>query len=299
MTTPTKSTTPLIKDMSASDILEAYWKAHQYTLAKSTEQQIRAATPDAVLFSCACQEWLDKYITHDPQTIETKKQCQLLQSYDDPVLIIGPTGTGKELLARALHGSRQGKFVAVNCTSLPDELLESELFGHVEGAFTGAIKDRAGKFRSAWNGTVFLDEIGDMPMSFQAKLLRVLQEKVVCPIGSDKEEKINCRIIAATNRTDISDKTKFREDLYWRLAGFILRTTGLLDRVGDIEHIVDALGGEGLVNEFEKWKVEAAIQIDNHPSNTPKSAYSAFFNLQGNVRSLQAQVRKYIVTGKY
>src|SRR6185295_4325026 len=111
MTTPTPKTIPAIKDMSASDILEAYWKAHQYTLAKSTEQQIRAATPDAVLFSCACQEWLDKYITHDPQTIETKKLCQILQSYDDPVLIIGPTGTGKELLARALHGSRQGKFV--------------------------------------------------------------------------------------------------------------------------------------------------------------------------------------------
>lgn len=263
---------------SVSDVLATYWQAGQRALATQTEQDIREKNPGIKLWSTNTQSWLDKYVTVDRESIETKGMCQLLQQEQDPVLIIGPTGTGKELLARALHGSRTGKFVAVNCTSLPDELLESELFGHVKGSFTGAEKDRVGKFRNAFNGTIFLDEIGDMPLSMQVKLLRVLQENIVCPVGSDNEEKINCRVVAATNRTLewLQTSGKFREDLFYRLNTFVLYTKSLAQRQEDIEHIVDALGGHELVTAMSKEQ---------------KFGY----DISGNVRSLQAQVRRFLV----
>ena len=277
---------------SVSDVLAVMYKQNP-ALATAQEKemrhtaQIQGAKGYYNLFSCEAQKWLDKYITVDEETIKMKEQVQLLQGIEYPVLIQGPTGTGKELLARALHGSRPGKFVAVNCTSLPDELLESELFGHTKGAFTGAVSDRIGKFRAAFNGTIFLDEIGDMPLNMQAKLLRVLQEKVVTPIGSDVEEPINCRIVAATNK-DLAG-VHFREDLLWRLNVFNLKTKGLMDRLCDIEEIVDSLGGEGLVNEFEK--------IVNFSPISRNNLYAEFFSLSGNVRSLQAQVLRYKVLG--
>lgn len=292
-----------------SAFLKHLWSMKQKDLARKTEAdsrrqafEIQKFTGYLDLFSCACQETLDKYITVDPETIAMKEQVQILQGIDDPVLIQGPTGTGKELLAQALHGSRSGKFVAVNCTSLPDELLESELFGHTKGAFTGAVSDRVGKFRAAFNGTIFLDEIGDMPLNMQAKLLRVLQEKVVTPIGSDTEEPVKCRVVAATNK-DLS-AVHFREDLLHRLNVFELKTKSLMDRLCDIEEIVDSLGGEGLVSEFEKWRNahEFDRAIASRPSSESKDLeqkmYSLFFNLSGNVRSLQAQVRRYKVLGK-
>ncbi len=285
---------------TASDFVASLWAAKQKDLARQQEASARMLAAQQghkgyfPFFSCICQDWLDKYITLDPETIAMKNGIQLLQGIDDPVLISGPTGTGKELLARALHGSRPGKFVAVNCTGLPDELIESELFGHTKGAFTGALSERVGKFRAAFNGTIFLDEIGDMPLNMQAKLLRVLQEKVVCPIGSDVEEPINCRVIAATNKslTDVH----FREDVLYRLNTFELKTKGLADRVCDIEEIVDSLGGEGLVNEFNNSLNK--YHSEGH-SVSDKEAYETFFNLKGNVRSLQAQVRRFKVLGKF
>ncbi len=304
---------------TASDFVASLWAAKQKDLARQQEASARMLASQQghkgyfPFFSCLCQEWLDKYITVDPETVEMKAGVQVLQGIDDPVLISGPTGTGKELLARALHGSRPGKFVAVNCTSLPDELLESELFGHTKGAFTGAMNDRVGKFRAAFNGTIFLDEIGDMPLNMQAKLLRVLQEKVVCPIGSDVEEPINCRVIAATNKslTDVH----FREDVLYRLNVFELKTKGLRYRLCDIEEIVDSLGGEGLVNEFEKWKAKIKTELPNHLLSFDDGSFvdtksfkdspllddiiiKNFFNLSGNVRTLQAQVRRFKVLGK-
>ena len=154
------------------------------------------------------------------------------------VLILGETGTGKELVARALHvhGKRKDSpFIAVNCAAIPEDLLESELFGHVKGSFTGATADRAGAFRDAANGTLFLDEIGDMPLAMQAKILRALQEQVITPVGG-KPVRTNARVIAATHRdlARLAAAGEFREDLYYRLNVVQIAIPPLRDRTGDI-----------------------------------------------------------------
>jgi len=154
------------------------------------------------------------------------------------VLILGETGTGKELVARALHvhGKRKDSpFIAINCAAIPEDLLESELFGHVKGSFTGATADRAGAFRDAANGTLFLDEIGDMPLAMQAKILRALQEQVITPVGG-KPVRTNARVIAATHRdlARLAAVGEFREDLYYRLNVVQIAIPPLRDRTGDI-----------------------------------------------------------------
>lgn len=183
--------------------------------------------------------FLDQFITVDKSMIELKSRVKKLSRVDIPVLITGETGVGKELIANALHGERIGHFVAVNCGGIPSELLESEFFGCVKGAFTGAFHDRDGYFDEAKDGTLFLDEIGEMPMLLQCKLLRVLQEMKIRKIGSSKEHKVNCRIVSATNRNGswLKSSGMFRRDLFYRLAPIILNITPLRERVDDIKEI--------------------------------------------------------------
>ncbi len=202
------------------------------------------------------------------------------------VLIQGETGTGKELVAKALHvhGSRSAKpFLAENCAAVPPDLLESELFGHKKGSFTGAIADRAGHFAAADGGTVFLDEIGDMPVSMQAKLLRVLQEGEVRPVGSNKVLHVDVRIVAATNK-DLRAMCRagtFREDLYFRLAVVTVQLPPLRERKGDIVHLVrfllEVVGKEMGRSAFVTPEAMALLERWRWP---------------GNVRELENEIRR-------
>jgi len=203
-----------------------------------------------------------------------------------PVVIEGETGTGKELLARAIHRSstrRKKPFIAVNCGAIPNELVESELFGHEKGAFTGADRLRKGYFEAAHTGSLFLDEISEVPLSVQVKLLRILQEGEVVHVGATKPIKINVRIIAATNReltTEISNG-HFRSDLFYRLAVGVLRLPPLRDRTGDLSLLIDYL-----LDEVNNESIE-------EPGHTHKKLYASARNLlllhawPGNVRELK------------
>lgn len=174
------------------------------------------------------------------------EQAQRVAPRYIPVLIEGESGTGKELMARAIHRSSRragGPFIPVNCGAIPEELVESEFFGHKKGAFTGAAHDRKGHFELAGGGTLFLDEVGELPKSVQVKLLRTLQEGIVTPVGTSEERKVDVRIIAATNRTLIDEVVagRFREDLFYRLAVAIIKLPPLRERAGDISLLIDSL----------------------------------------------------------
>ena len=183
--------------------------------------------------------WREGIMTRSPAMENLLTQARLVADSDTSVLIQGKSGTGKELFARAIHNASpraNGEFVALNCSAIPESLFESELFGHVKGAFTGATRDHPGLFRAAEGGTLFLDEIGDMPLSFQVKLLRALQERVIRPVGSTEFIPVDVRIISATHQDlelALEEKT-FREDLYYRLNVVTLELPPLTERREDI-----------------------------------------------------------------
>lgn len=208
------------------------------------------------------------------------------------VLITGPNGTGKELVAHQLHEKSEranAPLIEVNCAAIPSELIESELFGHVKGAFTSAVKDRAGKFEAADGGTIFLDEIGDMSLSAQAKVLRALQENIVTRVGADKDIKVNVRVVAATNK-DLKkeiEEGRFREDLYHRLAVILIKVPSLNDRRDDIplliEHFTEKISSEqGIVPKvFSNQAVKLLQEYD----------------WTGNIRELRNVVERLIILG--
>ncbi|MEZ0328748.1 MAG: sigma 54-interacting transcriptional regulator [Dissulfuribacterales bacterium] len=183
-------------------------------------------------------------IGNSPIMLTLYKQIKMAASSDASVIICGETGTGKELIANAIHAlsnRRDGPFVKVNCAALPETLIESELFGHVKGAFTGAIKDRKGKFEEAHEGTLFLDEIGEMSNAMQSKLLRVLQEKEIVRLGDNKVRKVDVRIITATNKNICAmlQRGDFREDLFYRINIFPIHSPALRDHAEDIPLLVE------------------------------------------------------------
>ncbi len=208
------------------------------------------------------------------------------------VLITGPNGTGKELVAHQLHEkSERASFplIEVNCAAIPSELIESELFGHVKGAFTSAVKDRAGKFEAAHNGTIFLDEIGDMSLPAQAKVLRALQENLIQRVGADKDIPVNVRVIAATNK-DLKKEIaegRFREDLYHRLAVILIQVPSLNERSEDIPELIHHFTqkiAEEQGNASKSFE-EKAIQLLQQ------------YDWTGNIRELRNVVERLIILG--
>lgn len=225
-----------------------------------------------------------------PSMMEVFRKLQKVATTDISVLITGETGTGKELIARELHrrsNRAQGPFIVINCGAIPENLIESELFGHVKGAFTGAIASRAGKFQAADKGTLFLDEIGELPVNLQVKLLRALQERVVYRVGDSKPEKVDIRIVAATNRV-LEDEIKagrFREDLYYRLNVVNLWLPPLRERGDDVLIIAKAL--------LSKFADELHSQVQGF---TPQAlAAIRKSNWPGNIRQLENRIKKALV----
>ncbi len=231
-------------------------------------------------------------VGESPEIGRIKEMIEKVAPTEARVLITGPNGTGKELVAHWLHQKSErsnGPMIEVNCAAIPSELIESELFGHVKGAFTSAIKDRAGKFEAANGGTIFLDEVGDMSLSAQAKVLRALQENKVQRVGSDRDIKVDVRVITATNK-DLKkeiEEGRFREDLYHRLAVILIKVPSLNDRRADIPILV----------EYFTEKI-----ANDHGTSQKKFSSKAIKLLQeydwtGNIRELRNVVERLIILG--
>ncbi len=226
-------------------------------------------------------------IGQSPVMLDVMKRMKRVAVLNVSTLLAGESGTGKELFAQNIHShsGRAGKFVAVNCASIPGELLESQLFGHVRGAFTGAVKASDGLVKSADGGTLFLDEIGDMPLELQSKMLRFLQERTIQPVGSTKQVPVDVRIVCATHQ-DLDAMVKegtFREDLYFRLAEFKLNIPALRDRDSDIIALANKI-------LFEYRKV---LGVEDVAKNFSTQAVTAmlYHKWPGNVRELQNAIK--------
>ena len=250
---------------------------HVQSLSQSTEEDIKISTlePPRTL------------IGRSPKIVEVYKTVARATLSTSTVLIHGESGTGKELVARAIHENsnrKSKKFVAVNCGALTESLLESELFGHVKGAFTGAQADKKGLFEDSSGGTLFLDEIGDISQGLQVKLLRVLQEGEIKPVGSNEQIKVNVRIVAATHRdlSQLVEEGKFREDLFYRLKVIEIDIPPLRDRKEDIPEL------------SQVFLAKYSAKLGKKLSSISKEAMTALMNYSwpGNVRELEHQIER-------
>jgi len=230
-------------------------------------------------------------IGNDPSIVEVYKAVARVAPQPIPVLVRGETGTGKELIARALHRfgrTPEGPFVAVNCGAIPSELLESELFGHRKGSFTGAIRDHAGAIESARDGTLFLDEVGELPPSMQVKLLRFLQSGEVQPVGADRSVHVDVRVVAATHR-DLRDEIRagrFREDFYYRLSAYEIDLPPLRERPSDIPRLI----------EHFRRRDAARFDLDDAPGPDATVLDALIrYPWPGNVRQLENFVQRALV----
>lgn len=264
----------LTKPVDKAQLLSTIRAALQQSGATATQTEVQ-------------EQWRDHIVTRSPAMERILNQVKQVASSDVSILITGTSGSGKELLARAVHAAddqRQGPMVAVNCGALPEQLLESELFGHVKGAFTGAFAEHPGLFRAANGGTLLLDEIGDIPLPLQVKLLRVLQERRIRPVGGTASEPVDVRIISATNRDLEQDMQEglFREDLFYRLNVVNFHLPSLSERVEDIpllvNHFLRDTGAYRMnkVTSFAPGAMETLIQAP----------------WPGNVRQLQNVVQR-------
>ncbi|NBB62827.1 response regulator [Pseudomonas sp. ODNR1LW] len=254
-------------------------KALQFRDILKDNQRMRAELDE--------HQQIDSLIGDSPSFRRVLQAIDSVRESNATILLTGESGTGKEMVARAIHkhGNRADKpFVAVNCAAIPEGLLESEMFGHRKGAFTGAVADRVGRFLQADKGTLFLDEIGEMPLALQAKILRALQERVIEPVGDPRERKVDVRVIAATNKNllDAVANKEFREDLYYRLNVFPIPLPALRERVEDIAplarhfaHVLGATAGKR-ISGFSP----AALQA------------MARYSWPGNIRELQNCVER-------
>ncbi|MEM1145235.1 MAG: sigma 54-interacting transcriptional regulator [Pseudomonadota bacterium] len=237
------------------------------------------------------QSWRQPIVSRSAIMESTLQEAELAAASKASIIIQSESGTGKELLARAIHGASQRceePFVAVNCTAIPENLFESEMFGHKRGAFTGASRDRAGFFQRAHGGTLFLDEVGEMPLAFQAKLLRVLQEQAVEPLGSDSLVQVDVRVVSATHRNleQEINAGNFREDLFYRLAVVTLKLPSLAQRREDIpllaQHFLHEFRSDGVARSFSSAAIEHLLSAD----------------WPGNVRQLANVVQQCVVMGR-
>ena len=232
---------------------------------------------------------LGSIITAAPEMMKVAKTIERVASADVSVMLLGASGTGKELLARAVHekSGRKGEFIAINCAAIPENLLEAELFGYERGAFTGAVKSNVGKIELAQNGTLFLDEVGDIPLPLQVKLLRFLQERVIERIGGRQPIAVDTRIVCATHQ-DLDSMTaagSFREDLYYRLAEIVVKIPSLAERSGD-----SVLLARHFVNRFGR---ELNPGVQSLSPDAIDAIHS--YGWPGNVRELENRIKRAVI----
>ncbi|MEM9758901.1 MAG: sigma 54-interacting transcriptional regulator [Pseudomonadota bacterium] len=270
----------LTKPLDAAELI--------HTLRRAVARNASAGGP---VPETAQDEWRSGIVFRSAAMESTLQEAELAADSNASIIIQSESGTGKEVLARAIHAASPRAsmpFVPVNCTAIPENLFESEMFGHRKGAFTGATRDREGFFQRAQGGTLFLDEVGEMPLAFQAKMLRALQEFAIEPLGSDRTVDVDVRVICATHRNleDSIQHGSFREDLYYRLAVVTLQLPALAERREDIpllaQHFLETFRGDGVARSFSSDAMERLMAA----------------SWPGNVRQLANVVQQCMVLGR-